>query len=66
MKKTIRVCDLCHKEYPDAYFKYKYRAKHRVFGLYGTCLERIELCETCLRKIIGAVDTLERNIHEHS
>lgn len=61
MTKRIRVCDLCKKEYPDAYFKYKYRAKHNVLGLYGMHLERIELCETCLRKIISATTLPERS-----
>ena len=60
MKKTIRVCDICRTEYPDAYFKYKYRAKHRVFGIYGMHLERIELCEACLRKIIDATYNINK------
>lgn len=49
------VCDLCKKREPDAKIKYKYKAtKTHKDPWYGTCWERIELCNECLEKIISA------------
>jgi len=56
MKKTIHVCDLCKQ--PRIDFKLKYHAKRRWLiippsGVSRSGWKKIELCKTCLDKIIN-------------
>lgn len=57
-----RVCDLCGKNYPDAKIKYKYRAKKKWYSWHESGWTKLELCENCLSKIVGADEIREIEI----
>ncbi len=50
----MHVCDLCKRNTPDAKIKYKYKAKRFWISWHKSRWERIELCQSCLDKIIKA------------
>jgi len=55
MKITMRVCDICKHNQPDARIKYKYRAKKPAWYSWNKKdWVKIELCQDCLDKIIEA------------
>ena len=51
-----RVCDVCLNNPPSFKIKYKAKQLSRVDWVEGRW-EKIELCEWCLRKIIGAKES---------
>lgn len=48
------VCDICKHNSADAKIKYKYRAKKFWYLWYDGGWDKIELCQSCLDKIIKA------------
>ena len=56
---TIKVCDLCKKNNPDAKIKYKYKAAWHWTLWHESGWIKMELCQDCLEKIIKAENDKE-------
>lgn len=67
---TKWVCDICMESKPNTIIEYKYRAKQDQRHLFLSSLEgswkRIELCQSCLDKIIKAKEGGIKNDNEWS